>query len=132
MQKTLGTIAIILLLAPDPAPAADRIYKWKDAAGQLHYSDSAPEHIAGHTREIKIKSVTGHQGGLRQGELQTLRKMHQRTAQQQEASRLIRRNNDRQVVAKKKLCGEYRDKMHASRGSGKYKIYSRYLRKNCW
>jgi len=132
LQKISGTGAIILLLVLSPAPATDRIYKWQDANGQLHYSDSAPEHNAGHTKRIKIKSATSHQGGLRQSELQTLRQMSQRTARQQTATRITRRNNDRRVAENKKLCAEYRDKMHASRSDGKYKIYSRYLRKNCW
>ena len=132
MQKTSGTGAIILLLVLSPVPAADRIYKWQDADGQLHYSDSVPEHIAGHANRIKIKSATGGQGGLRQGELQTLREMNQRTARQQATARITRRNNDLRVTAKKKLCDDYRDKMQANRGSGKYKIYSRYLQKNCW
>ncbi len=132
MRKTSGTGAILLLLVLGSASATDRIYKWQDADGQLHYSDSAPEHIAGHTKGIKIKSASGQPGGLRQGELQSLRQMSQRTARQQAATRITRRDNDLRVAAKKKLCDEYRNKMHASRSGGKYKIYSRHLRKNCW
>lgn len=132
MHKTSGTGAIILLLALNPAPAADIIYMWQDADGQSHYSDSAPEHITGHTKRIKIKSATVHQGGLRQSELQTLRQMSQRAARQQATARITRRNNDQRVAAKKDLCKEHLDKMHTSRNGGEYKIYSRYLRKNCW
>lgn len=45
-------IALILLLLGTPA-SASRLYKWIDAEGQIHYSDTVPPEAARHEREVK-------------------------------------------------------------------------------
>src|SRR5882762_11967568 len=41
-MKALGSSLVVILLAATGGPACAQIYKWVDAAGKTHYSDTAP------------------------------------------------------------------------------------------
>ena len=45
-----------LLLGLSGQAAADRLYKWVDAQGRVHYSDTVPPDAAGHEREVKSRT----------------------------------------------------------------------------
>lgn len=51
--RRVSLIALLWLLSDAAAASTDRLYKWTDAQGQVHYSDRVPPEAARHGREVK-------------------------------------------------------------------------------
>lgn len=56
-MAALRLLLLALLIAPLPAGA--EVYKWTDAQGRLHYSDSPPPEVKAKQVTIKINSIQG-------------------------------------------------------------------------
>ena len=50
---------VVLLIAVCAMPAAAGVYKWTDAEGRVHYSDSPPPDQKAAQVKIKVPSITG-------------------------------------------------------------------------
>ena len=53
-----GRFALLVALIAAPPAVAD-VYKWSDAQGRVHYSDSAPPDTKAHQVRLKINSIQG-------------------------------------------------------------------------
>lgn len=83
-------VALSLLLLGLAPASADRLYKWTDSQGRVHYSDTVPPEAARHGREVRSSSGT------------TLQRVEAaKTREQLEAERLAREQEEarRQAAA---------------------------------
>lgn len=53
----LRLLLVVLLIAP--ALSGADVYKWTDAQGRIHYSDSAPPEVKTQQVKVKISSISG-------------------------------------------------------------------------
>lgn len=113
--------------------AAERLFQWRDDAGQLHFSDVRPAGQPALESEVKYASPSRRKPGhLRPGELEILQSMAQRASRQSRKSRIERQENDRLVNEKRTACRNDRDQLHTTRNREARKRYIQKLRKNCW
>jgi glutaredoxin len=54
---TAGVLSVVFLCLPVAASA--ELYKWVDANGKVHYSDSAPADIKSQKLDLKVNSIAG-------------------------------------------------------------------------
>jgi glutaredoxin len=56
-MTALRFLLLAVLIAP--LPAGSEVYKWTDAQGRVHYSDSAPPEAKAQQVKIRINSIQG-------------------------------------------------------------------------
>ena len=59
-MKTSSLASIVMVLAAASAPAHAQIYKWVDASGKTHYSDTAPAGGKNSTGRSPADPSAGH------------------------------------------------------------------------
>ena len=133
MRNHAALVGMLLYsLLQDPS-VAGTIYRWSDRQGQVHFSDTAPNDPQATLRIQQtgpIRSTGGN--GLRAGELETLRKIQQRSQQQAQRAQARRLQQHRKHAEQQERCQTNRENLHDARGKETYKQYSSYLRKYCW
>ena len=112
---------------------ADTVYRWTDAAGVTHFSDTAPPLTSPDRRKVEIAPVraTGAQG-LRPGERAILEKMEEQLTHTRHKARQARQRNDRAVAEHRRECRERRARQRGSGYHATRKDDATYLRRNCW
>jgi len=56
-MTVLRLLLLVLLIAP--LPAGSEIFKWTDAQGHIHYSDSPPPEAKAQQIKLKVNSIQG-------------------------------------------------------------------------
>ena len=122
--------ALLLWLAAGHCAAAT-VYRWTDADGRVHFSDSEPSHPF----EVAIETLpdpADKPAGLRPGERAAVRAIEQRRQQRQRTAERARQLQRRQRAADEEACRQRREQQRRGRRHVDGKALSKYLRRNCW
>jgi len=103
------------------------IYRWTDADGQTHYSDT-PRGTLSRLPAKQLPEGTG----LRAGERTALRDIERRRQQRHRQAETGRRKIRHQRENRQQACREQRELQRRGRRHVDGKAVSRYLRIHCW
>jgi hypothetical protein len=133
-QNVTGLCSLLALCCLGTAALADTVWQWTDVQGRQHFSDTPPATETGLVKQIESANhgPADPDNGLRNGEIERLRRMEQRSARLRQKAASARQRNDRNLSAQRSACRETRSHMNGTRDRTKRKEYSNYLRKNCW
>jgi hypothetical protein len=132
-MRPLTNILLLSLLLERTALATDFVYRWSDAQGQAHFSDSPP--LAENSEAIKLESTPHAEKGvqgLRPGERASLGAIERRQKMQQARSRARRSNAEEQRASLLRQCRSHREMLKLAEGRDGFKQHARFLRNNCW
>lgn len=113
----MKSIAVIVMLLGLQSVLADKLYRWIDEDGQVHFSDRRP---VGHSDEMDMSinssgsNTSGNYSGLRPGETRWLKKYEKREAERRNrrkaAYRAFTASNERCLRSR----GRYQKALHDS------------------
>jgi hypothetical protein len=121
-----------LLLIPWTA-CASSAWRWSDAQGQIHYSDTGPPPDSSDTAELELPPATAAPAqGLRAGEHRLLQSWQTRRDTQQRAAAGRAAQGKRQLEQRRSECRTARERLHSANSREQRKQQSAYLRRHCW
>ncbi len=126
-------ILIISCALPVCLAAADTVWQWTDASGQVTFSDTPPPQAELVAHELFLEyQAPGPASGLRPGEREALLEMERRQAIRQRELQAARQRNDRKLAAQRDACRAARERLQQTRDREQRKLHSAYLGKHCW
>ena len=109
----MRTFALLAVLLSPSVAAADTVYRWTDAAGQVHFSDDPSVSVATEfrLRPSPQRGAERPRGGVRRGEKTLLRDAAERR-KREISQRRKERKKWRQAQAKRaKTCAQTRQRL---------------------
>jgi len=123
---------VLVMLGFAASTPAEKVYRWQDANGQIHYGDIPPKMKPAERREIKSTSPPADSSaGLRPGERKVLHRIERREHDAHRDRSRIRLRNDKRRAAKRRDCAEIRKHLRQTRDKKLRKQYSNTLRRDC-
>jgi len=112
---------------------ADSAYRWSDAQGQVHYSDTGPPADSSDAAELALPPATAAPAqGLRAGERRALQSWQARRDRQQRRAARRTEQAQRQRERQRAECRTARERLHSANSPEQRKQQGGYLRRHCW
>lgn len=108
-------IAFAVLLLPSPFVIAADAYKWTDADGNVHYSDTPPRQPAVEEQQLDLskpsEELSSTATGLRPGEREMLRRLEQQQTPAAQPEATEAPQGEQQGPTPQELCAQYTQRL---------------------